>query len=98
MAILVPSSGSTLDAPSAVYGSSAAGAIVWLQMVAAFTTGASALIYSDSTSTAGRQIARLSAPASTMGPLWGPIISSCQIYIGNLGGGCVNVLVKPLVG
>ena len=93
MGYLMPSSGSSFGAPA---DASATNMPVWLQIVAANTTGASALIYNDSTSTAGRQIARLAAPACNMGPLTGPFTSSCQIYIGNLTGGSVTVWVRRI--
>ena len=94
MGYLMPGSGSTFGA---VGNASATNMPVWLQIVAGMTApGASALIYDDSTSTAGRQIARLAAPACQMGPIIGPFTSSCQIYIGNLTGGSVNVWVRRL--
>ena len=91
MGYLMPSSGSSFGA---VGNASATNQAVWLQIVAANNTPASALIYDDTTSTAGRQIARLAVPASWMGPIVGPFISSCQIYVGNLSGGSVTVWVR----
>lgn len=92
--MLMPGSGSSFGAPA---DASATNMPVWLQIVAAVgTTAASALVYNDSTSTAGRQIARLTAAACTAGPMIGPFTSSCQIYIGNLTGGSVNVWVRRI--
>ena len=93
MGYLMPSSGSSFGAPA---DASATNMPVWLQIVAATNTTASALVYNDSTSTAGRQIARLTAAACYAGPMIGPFTSSCQIYIGNLTGGSVNVWVRRI--
>jgi len=89
-----PTGGSVLGAAGSV--PSSCKAAVWLQIVAGMTVpGASALVYDDSTSTAGRQVARLAAPACQMGPMIGPFISTCEIYVGNLTGGSVNIWVRP---
>ena len=94
MGLFAAATGSSLDAPVQVVGSEKAA--VWLQIVAANNTPASALIYDDTTSTAGRQIARLAVPASWMGPMVGPFISTCAVYVGNLTGGSVNAWVRPV--
>ena len=93
MGFFAPATGSSLDTEVEIVG--AEKAAVWLQIVAADNSSASAAIYDDTTCTAGRQIGRLAASASRMGPVVGPFISTCSIYLGNLEGGSVNAWVRP---
>lgn len=94
MSLFVPTSGSVLDADVTIVGSEKA--LVWAQIVAADDSSASAHLFDDSAETDGRQIARLATGPCTMGPVFGPFLSTCSVTLGDLAGGCVIVGTRPV--
>ena len=68
----------------------------WFGIVGSGTVpGASALIYDSSTSTAGKEIARLAVSACEMSPMIGPYFPASGLFCGNITGGCVLIWYRP---
>ena len=68
----------------------------WFNIVGSGTVpGASAILYDSSTSTAGKEIARIATGASDMSPMLGPYFPASGFFAGNISGGCVNVWYRP---
>lgn len=98
MTLFAPTTGSTIAGGSEVNVVGSEKAAIWFGITSDDGPfGASAIIYDDTgCAISDRQIAYLFASACTMSPIYGPYISSCGAYVGNIEGGSVTVWVRPV--